>query len=466
MPSERRYGVLRLLRLAAAAALLLVPATPGAGRLLLDVARAAGAGARQPSTPRTTARTATSARATSPSTSASSATSRSPSGSSERKGVHASPKALGKQCELCHTDHKGRDKDILGFASFGGIDRFDHNALTSFPLEGKHQTTKCNDCHKEKTQSGTLHVLEGADGVRRAATTTRTATCARTCAAASAATTPRRGTCSTRRSSITIATRAIRSRRSTSRSSARPATSRRKSGAAAELEGDGAADQRGRLSEADLPLADVGLRLHAVPRQRARHVAVRAEGVQAVSLGEGRVHQDQLRPQPAHALPARRRARRHAQGDLLLAATRRSRRRKPERRCDACHKDVHQARFSKVSNGNDCAVCHTAVNWPTDLQFDHNARTKFPLTGAHANADCRACHRGKGDADWENVSSLISAARAPSRRWRAWAATSTRTCTRSSTRTSAASSATRWPASSTPSRAPSTSSTGPTRASR
>ena len=38
----------------------------------------------------------------------------------ERKGVHASPKALGKQCELCHTDHKGRDKDILGFQSFGG----------------------------------------------------------------------------------------------------------------------------------------------------------------------------------------------------------------------------------------------------------------------------------------------------------------------------------------------------------
>ncbi|HXU72768.1 MAG TPA: hypothetical protein VN947_25785, partial [Polyangia bacterium] len=59
----------------------------------------------------------------------------------ERKGVHASPKALGKQCELCHTDHKGRNKDILGFSTFGGIDRFDHNTLTSFPLEGKHQTT-------------------------------------------------------------------------------------------------------------------------------------------------------------------------------------------------------------------------------------------------------------------------------------------------------------------------------------
>ncbi len=60
----------------------------------------------------------------------------------ERKGVHASPKALGKQCELCHTDHKGRNKDILGFQSFGGIERFDHNVLTAFPLEGKHQTTQ------------------------------------------------------------------------------------------------------------------------------------------------------------------------------------------------------------------------------------------------------------------------------------------------------------------------------------
>ena len=40
-----------------------------------------------------------------------------------------------------------------------------------------------------------------------------------------------------------------------------------------------------------------------------------------------------------------------------------------------------------------------AANWPTDLKFEHGAHTKFPLTGAHANADCRACHRGKGDAD-------------------------------------------------------------------
>ena len=37
----------------------------------------------------------------------------------------------------CDTDHKGRNKDILGFSTFGGREKFDHNLLTSFTLDGK-----------------------------------------------------------------------------------------------------------------------------------------------------------------------------------------------------------------------------------------------------------------------------------------------------------------------------------------
>ncbi|MFI5289561.1 MAG: hypothetical protein ACHQ17_07920, partial [Polyangia bacterium] len=81
-------------------------------------------------------------------------------------------------------------------------------------------------------------------------------------------------------------------------------------------------------------------------------------------------------------------------------------RKAPDRKCAACHEDVHKGRFDRVSKG-DCAVCHTAENWPTDLVFDHGGRTRFPLTGQHANADCRACHRGKGPTEWEDVQSLV-----------------------------------------------------------
>ena len=228
-----------------------------------------------------------------------------------------------------------------------------------------------------------------------------------TCVAASAATTPRRGTCSTARSSITIATRAIRSRRSTSAVKCAACHFTTRSGAAAQFEVAGAADQRRRLSEADVPLADVGLRLHAVPRQRARLVAVRAEGVQAVPLGEGRVHAHQLRPQPAHALPARRRARRREEGAVLRLPSRRSRRASRRR---AARPATRTCTWRASPRCRTTTTARSATRRPTGrpiCSFDHGAHTKFPLTGAHANADCRACHRGKGDADWENVSSLI-----------------------------------------------------------
>jgi len=77
--------------------------------------------------------------------------------------------------------------------------------------------------------------------------------------------------------------------------------------------------------------------------------------------------------------------------------------------CLACHStgfagtasacvDCHQSNYDNAANPNhatagfpiDCASCHTTNGWsPAD--FDHNA-TSFPLTGAHANQDCLACH--------------------------------------------------------------------------
>jgi hypothetical protein len=56
--------------------------------------------------------------------------------------------------------------------------------------------------------------------------------------------------------------------------------------------------------------------------------------------------------------------------------------------CAACHAkdDVH-----KGALGKDCATCHTPNGWKL-WDFDHAARTRFPLTGAHAKAACPQCH--------------------------------------------------------------------------
>jgi hypothetical protein len=58
------------------------------------------------------------------------------------------------------------------------------------------------------------------------------------------------------------------------------------------------------------------------------------------------------------------------------------------RDCYGCHAadDSHALRL-----GEKCADCHGNNVWdPAD--FDHDAGTKFPLVGAHADIDCHACH--------------------------------------------------------------------------
>lgn len=62
---------------------------------------------------------------------------------------------------------------------------------------------------------------------------------------------------------------------------------------------------------------------------------------------------------------------------------------KAETDCFTCHKDIHSSTL-----GNDCAQCHTPKSWlVTDVQGLHE-KTRFPLLGAHQDADCGQCHSG------------------------------------------------------------------------
>ena len=60
-----------------------------------------------------------------------------------KTGYHSrSPDVGTKECSSCHTDHKGRNADVVGLNRA----TFDHK-LTDFPLLGKHATVACADCH-------------------------------------------------------------------------------------------------------------------------------------------------------------------------------------------------------------------------------------------------------------------------------------------------------------------------------
>ncbi|MBN2174492.1 MAG: cytochrome C [Bacteroidales bacterium] len=61
----------------------------------------------------------------------------------QKKGYHASTDVAGKECVSCHSDHHGRNFELIRFKA----DQFNHN-LTGYVLEGKHAGKQCNDCHK------------------------------------------------------------------------------------------------------------------------------------------------------------------------------------------------------------------------------------------------------------------------------------------------------------------------------
>lgn len=61
--------------------------------------------------------------------------------------------------------------------------------------------------------------------------------------------------------------------------------------------------------------------------------------------------------------------------------------------CASCHDDYHQGEFRKDGETPDCALCHTVDGFQGSLfTFDDHAKTKFPLDGAHVATPCLECH--------------------------------------------------------------------------
>jgi hypothetical protein len=61
----------------------------------------------------------------------------------EKRGFHGKrPETTSSECKTCHTDHKGRDADIVQMdeATFNHV-------FTDFQLNGAHKTAPCSGCH-------------------------------------------------------------------------------------------------------------------------------------------------------------------------------------------------------------------------------------------------------------------------------------------------------------------------------
>ena len=64
--------------------------------------------------------------------------------------------------------------------------------------------------------------------------------------------------------------------------------------------------------------------------------------------------------------------------------------------CFACHENDYRGTTDpdhEVLNfPTDCTACHTTNGWDGAAFTQHDTLTRFPLTGAHRNLDCLACH--------------------------------------------------------------------------
>lgn len=75
-----------------------------------------------------------------------------------RLGLHG--RERGEECSVCHPDHAGREFAMIQWKE-GSADRFDHREA-GWPLDGKHASVACRDCHKASYQ-----VSEAATLIKR-----------------------------------------------------------------------------------------------------------------------------------------------------------------------------------------------------------------------------------------------------------------------------------------------------------
>ncbi len=57
--------------------------------------------------------------------------------------------------------------------------------------------------------------------------------------------------------------------------------------------------------------------------------------------------------------------------------------------CNGCHEDAHGGQFG--ASGTTCSGCHNNVAWRPSI-FDHERQSHFSLKGAHEAVPCRDCH--------------------------------------------------------------------------
>ncbi|MCP5063688.1 MAG: hypothetical protein GY936_14670, partial [Ignavibacteriae bacterium] len=66
--------------------------------------------------------------------------------------------------------------------------------------------------------------------------------------------------------------------------------------------------------------------------------------------------------------------------------------------CFQCHRDIHNNTVSK-----SCDNCHSSKSWVIENINDVHRMSRFPLVGAHTQADCQDCHKSINNLQFEQL---------------------------------------------------------------
>jgi len=265
----------------------------------------------------------------------------------EHKGYHGRmPNAGVGECRACHTEHKGRDADIVQLNRA----QFDHR-LTDFELEGAHLALACDACHKSgeawRKAPATCVACHKADDVHRGQLTKSCGEC---------------------HSSKTWAGGKFEHDK----------TDFKLAGAHESVACD-ACHVEGHYKQT--PKTCVGC--HATDDE---HRGSRGPDCgKCHTIKEWKTAKFDHLKETHYALLG-------VHSDINCLACHRSGNYKEKipKDCNGCHAadDTHAARF-----GAKCEACHDSEKWHPP-PYDHAVEAKFPLVGAHAKTDCYACHTG------------------------------------------------------------------------
>lgn len=264
-----------------------------------------------------------------------------------RTGFHGRRAEVAQaDCKHCHTDHEGRDADVVRLDP----DTFDHD-FTDFPLRGVHRRTACADCHMPKSP---YHEAPGTCTSCHEEDDAHEGQLGKACA-----------DCHTE-------------------------TSWRE----AKFDHGGTDfPLLGAHRDVACAACHAGQRYEATPTTCA--ACHQLQDVHGGRYGE--------RCQTCHSIDKWRNARfdhkretsfaligKHAQVTCDACHTGPLYGQKVATDCLSCHRndDEHKGR-----NGDKCEACHSPVKWSA-VKFDHDTGTTFPLRGKHSGLSCKTCHRG------------------------------------------------------------------------